>query len=94
MFSADDLVTLKALGATLLSLRPATQLHNDVPADGSVVAADRSGDIKRWFDDRPTPVVFLRPDRFVAAAGLTQDAPALLDSLLTAISFAGQLKSA
>ena len=90
VFSADDLVTLKALGATLISLRPVTQLHNDVPADGSVVAADRTGEIKRWFDDRPTPVVFLRPDRFVAAAGLTQDAPALLDSLLTAISFAGQ----
>jgi 3-(3-hydroxy-phenyl)propionate hydroxylase len=87
MFSADDLITLKALGATLISLRPVTQLHNDVPADGTIVAADRSGDIKRWFDDRPTPVVFLRPDRFVAAAGLTQDAPALLASLLTAISF-------
>jgi 3-(3-hydroxy-phenyl)propionate hydroxylase len=87
VFSADDLVTLKALGATLLSLRPVTQLHNDIPGDGTIVAADRSGDIKRWFDDRPTPVVFLRPDRFVAAAGLTQDAPALLDSLLTAISF-------
>lgn len=86
-FSADDLITLKALGATLISLRPVTQLHNDIPGDGTIVAADRTGEIKRWFDDRPTPVVFLRPDRFVAAAGLTQDAPALLDSLLTAISF-------
>lgn len=87
VFSADELVTLKALGATLISLRPVTQLHNDIPGDATIVAADRTGDIKRWFDDRPTPVVFLRPDRFVAAAGLTQDAPALLDSLLTAISF-------
>ncbi|HEY5881599.1 MAG TPA: bifunctional 3-(3-hydroxy-phenyl)propionate/3-hydroxycinnamic acid hydroxylase, partial [Nakamurella sp.] len=87
VFSADDLVKLKALGATLISLRPSTQLGNDTPTDGTIVAADRTGDIKRWFDDRPTPVVFLRPDRFVAAAGLVQDAPALLDSLLTAISF-------
>lgn len=87
VFSAEDLVTLKALGATLLSLRPVTQLHNDIPGDGTIVAVDRTGEIKRWFDDRPTPVVFLRPDRFVAAAGLTQDAPALLGSLLTAISF-------
>ncbi|WP_420120353.1 bifunctional 3-(3-hydroxy-phenyl)propionate/3-hydroxycinnamic acid hydroxylase [Nakamurella sp.] len=91
IFSADDLITLKALGATLISLRPVTQLHNDppsdIPGDGTIVAADRTGEIKRWFDDRPTPVVFLRPDRFVAAAGLTQDAPALLASLLTAISF-------
>lgn len=87
VFSADDLVRLKALGATLISLRPASQLGNDIPSDGTIVAADRTGDIKRWFDDRPTPVVFLRPDRFVAAAGLAQDAPALLDSLLTAISF-------
>jgi len=87
VFSAEDLVKLKALGATLISLRPVTQLHNDTPTDGTIVAADRTGDIKRWFDDRPTPVVFLRPDRFVAAAGLTQDAPALLGSLLTAISF-------
>jgi 3-(3-hydroxy-phenyl)propionate hydroxylase len=87
MFSADDLLTLKALGATLISLRPVTQLDNDPPADGTVVAADRTGELKRWFDDRPTPVIFLRPDRFVAAAGLTQDAPALLAALLTAISF-------
>jgi 3-(3-hydroxy-phenyl)propionate hydroxylase len=40
MFSADDLLTLKALGATLISLRPVTQLDNDPPADGTVVAAD------------------------------------------------------
>ena len=87
IFSPDDLVALKALGASLISLRPTTQLGNEVPTDGTIVAADRTGEIKRWFDDRPTPVVFLRPDRFVAAAGLTQDAPALLDALLTAISF-------
>lgn len=85
LFGDDDLARLERLGATLVSLRPSTQLHVDPPRDAStVVAADIDGRIKRWFDDRPTPVLFLRPDRFVAAAGIAQDAPAALSALFAA----------
>lgn len=40
-----------------------------------LVLGDHTGQVKKWFDDRPTPLVFLRPDRFVAGACLVQNAP-------------------
>ena len=54
-----------------------------------LVLGDHTGQMKRWFDDRPTPLVFLRPDRFVAGACLTQDAPATLDAILVSMAFTG-----
>ena len=39
------------------------------PADpDAIVVGDTAGRLKAWFDERSTPVLFLRPDRFVAAA--------------------------
>jgi 3-(3-hydroxy-phenyl)propionate hydroxylase len=35
-------------------------------------------------------MVFLRPDRFVAGACLTQDGPATLDAILRSMSFTGR----
>ncbi|MWA07363.1 bifunctional 3-(3-hydroxy-phenyl)propionate/3-hydroxycinnamic acid hydroxylase [Actinomadura sp. LD22] len=75
-----------ALGARLITLRSASQLawtgddHPDVE-----IVADGTGELKRWFDaNRPT-VLFLRPDRFVAAACVAQHAQdvshALADTL-------------
>jgi 3-(3-hydroxy-phenyl)propionate hydroxylase len=52
-----------------------------------LVVGDHTGLLKKWFDDRPTPLVFLRPDRFVAGACLTQNAPATLDAILSSMSF-------
>lgn len=51
----------------------------------TTVLGDHTGQLKRWFDDRPTPVVFLRPDRFVAGASLIQDAPRTLEAIRTAM---------
>ncbi|MGY0064208.1 hypothetical protein ACWY4P_48560 [Streptomyces sp. LZ34] len=48
---------------------------------------DADGSLKRWFDNRPVGVVFLRPDRFVAASCLAQEASATFASVLTAMSF-------
>lgn len=50
-----------------------------------LVIGDHTGRLKKWFDDRPTPMLFLRPDRFVAGACLNQDGPATVKALLTAL---------
>jgi 3-(3-hydroxy-phenyl)propionate hydroxylase len=55
-----------------------------------LVLGDHTGQMKKWFDDRPTPMVFLRPDRFVAGACLTQNGPATLDAILHSMSFTGK----
>lgn len=80
---------LEALGARLVAVVPDTQrewAHQHIDAEVLVVG-DHTGLLKKWFDDRPTPLVFLRPDRFVAGACLTQNAPATLDAILASMSF-------
>lgn len=87
LFTAEQRAVLARLGAKLVSVRPTVQCSVDAPVDpDAVVVADHTGAFKRWFDERPTPVLFLRPDRFVAAACLAQDAGRALDALATAIS--------
>jgi 3-(3-hydroxy-phenyl)propionate hydroxylase len=88
----SSLDKLDALGARLVAVVPETQrawaeqyMDPDV-----LVLGDHTGRLKKWFDDRPTPLVFLRPDRFVAGACLTQHAPATLDAMLLAMAFTGQ----
>lgn len=85
----DSLDKLSLLGARLVAVVPETQRewaqkHMDPDV---MVLGDHTGRLKKWFDDRPTPLVFLRPDRFVAGACLTQHAPATLDAILAAMKF-------
>ncbi|BBZ68101.1 3-(3-hydroxy-phenyl)propionate/3-hydroxycinnamic acid hydroxylase [Mycolicibacterium insubricum] len=69
----------RAAGATFAALRPNTQLHWD--PDGAVdpgeviVIGDRTGALKKFFDTRAESVLFLRPDRCIAAACIAQLAP-------------------
>jgi 3-(3-hydroxy-phenyl)propionate hydroxylase len=87
VFTARQLDSLRALGAQLVCLVPETQLRWAERPDSDVVyVGDRTGRLKAWFDDRPFPVVFVRPDRFVAGACLAQDAGATLAAVLTALS--------
>lgn len=89
MFDAAELARLETLGATFVAVVPESQrvwAEKEYPAN-VVVVGDITGGLKKWFDDRPTPVLFLRPDRFVAAAVLAQDAPRALKALLKALSF-------
>ncbi len=66
----------KALGARLIDARPMTQLrwpgHDDADV---VVVGDRTGALKSWFDVYTDSVLFLRPDRCIAAACIAQRAP-------------------
>ncbi|GFG72462.1 bifunctional 3-(3-hydroxy-phenyl)propionate/3-hydroxycinnamic acid hydroxylase [Mycolicibacter senuensis] len=68
----------KALGAGFIAIRPLTQLHWTPPGqlddpDVSIVG-DRTGELKAWFDRHTESVVFLRPDRCIAAACIAQRA--------------------
>ena len=84
---------LLALGARLIALRPVSQLNwpgNDHP-DVEVVA-DSTGALKRWFDANPPSVLFLRPDRFVAAACVAQRAPEVARAMTSALSLTVKVK--
>lgn len=77
----------KAVGARFVALRPVTQLHwtgHDDP--DVVVVGDRSGAVKSWFDTHQESVLFLRPDRCIAAACIAQLAPELSASLLDTLT--------
>ena len=89
VFPDTDLARLEELGAQLVCLVPESQRAwcEERYASDVVVAGDTTGRLKKWFDERPTPVVFVRPDRFVAGACLTQNASKTLDGILAAMSF-------
>lgn len=86
---AASLKKLEKLGARLVALVPETQrVWAEQYMDPEVlVLGDHTGELKKWFDERPTPMIFLRPDRFVAGACLNQQGPQTLDALLTALHF-------
>ena len=76
----------KALGARLIDARPMTQLrwpgHDDADV---VVVGDRTGALKSWFDVYTDSVLFLRPDRCIAAACIAQRAPEVSASLFSVL---------
>lgn len=85
----ESLAKLGALGARLVTVVPENQrrwTEEHYPSD-VVVVGDHTGRLKKWFDTKPVGAVFLRPDRFVAAASLAQEAPAALDAVLEAMTF-------
>jgi 3-(3-hydroxy-phenyl)propionate hydroxylase len=93
VFDDESLAALRRLGARLVSVRPPTQLHWDGPARADVhpsdevtVIGDTDGRLKAWFDENPVGFVVLRPDRYVAAAALAQDAPRVTTALSAALS--------
>lgn len=87
MFTPEQREILRRMGAKLVSVRPQVQVEIDQPEDpDAIVLSDHTGKLKQWFDDRPTPVVFIRPDRFVAAATIAQEAGIALEALAKAIA--------
>lgn len=72
----------KALGATFIEARPMTQLHWPGHDDADVVVVgDKTGALKGWFDTYTDSVLFLRPDRCIAAACIAQRAAETSESL-------------
>ncbi|BBY76173.1 3-(3-hydroxy-phenyl)propionate/3-hydroxycinnamic acid hydroxylase [Mycolicibacterium parafortuitum] len=72
----DTFEQWKALGARFVEVRPISQLrwpgHDDADV---IVVGDRTGALKSWFDVYTDSVLFLRPDRCIAAACIAQRAP-------------------
>ena len=89
--TAADLDVVRRHRMHLVAFVPETQRewaekeYADSPVPVTVVG-DAHGRLKRWFDDKPAGVVFLRPDRFVAAACLAQRTSATLAAVLEAMS--------
>ncbi len=88
LLPAASLARFEAMGGRLVAAVPEQQREwaQQRMGDGVLVVGDHTGRLKRWFDARPTPVVVLRPDRFVAGACLAQQGAATLDAVFTAAS--------
>lgn len=89
LFSAADRARVEAIGGRFVAFVSETQrpwAEGEFADSGTLVVGDIDGRLKAWFDTRGVGVVFLRPDRFVAAVCLAQAAPQALDALLTAMS--------
>lgn len=87
LFTGEERLLAAKLGAKLVSVRPVSQMSVDLPNDpDAIVLGDQTGALKRWFDDRPEAVIFLRPDRFVGAASVAQQAGDALRALTDAVS--------
>ncbi|MFS3128298.1 bifunctional 3-(3-hydroxy-phenyl)propionate/3-hydroxycinnamic acid hydroxylase [Nocardioides sp. Bht2] len=90
--SPSDLELVRRFGVRLVSFMPETQRpwaekeFADAPVPVTVVG-DVDGRLKNWFDTRACGVVMLRPDRFVAAASLAQQASEALGATFAAASY-------
>ncbi len=73
LLSEDTYTRWKTLGANFIEARPNTQLHWPGHDDPDVtIVGDRTGALKRFFDAHAESVLFLRPDRCIAAACIAQ----------------------
>ena len=75
------------LGAKFIAARPQSQLHWSGHDDPDVtIVGDRTGQLKAFFDTHKESVLFLRPDRCIAAAGIAQLAPEMSASLFDVLT--------
>ena len=66
------------LGARFIRAMPAGQLLHPTPTrDGVLTVGDEQGRLKDWFSAQGKSVVFVRPDRFVAALASPQEVSAV-----------------
>ncbi|WP_409427217.1 bifunctional 3-(3-hydroxy-phenyl)propionate/3-hydroxycinnamic acid hydroxylase [Mycobacterium sp. SMC-11] len=79
LLGKDAFARWTALGASFVAVRPSTQLHWTPPGQvddpAITIVGDRTGELKAWFDRHSESVLFLRPDRCIAAACIAQRAP-------------------
>jgi len=62
------------LGTRFITAKPAPQMaHREEPRDGVIHIGDPTGRLKDWFANQSQSIVFLRPDRFVAALSSPQE---------------------
>ncbi|WP_238010602.1 bifunctional 3-(3-hydroxy-phenyl)propionate/3-hydroxycinnamic acid hydroxylase [Dactylosporangium sp. AC04546] len=81
----DALEIWRGLGARLVAVVPTAQLGRTAFPDEVLVVGD-PGRLKTWFDGHTESVVFLRPDRCVAAASIAQQASEVSRKLAAALA--------
>jgi len=75
------------LGAKFIRAKPTTQLaHRDSAGNGVITVGDTTGRLKDWFSDQTQSIVFLRPDRFVAALASPQTVTETTEALAKALA--------
>ncbi|WP_329254659.1 bifunctional 3-(3-hydroxy-phenyl)propionate/3-hydroxycinnamic acid hydroxylase [Actinoallomurus sp. NBC_01490] len=89
LLTAEHADALTRIGAVLVTAVPEVQRGwaSAHAGDGVLAIGDAAGRIKEWFDVRPYGVLFIRPDRVIAAECLAIEADATTDKLLAAISY-------
>ena len=72
----------KKLGARFIRVMPAVQLQHASPTrEGVLTIGDAQGRIKDWFSTQGKSIVFVRPDRFVAALASPQEVSSVTQQL-------------
>jgi 3-(3-hydroxy-phenyl)propionate hydroxylase len=85
----ETLERLRALDTRFVTVRSAGVPRNEITFDAGaehVEVVDVDSRLRAWFDEHQTTVVFMRPDRIVAAASRPQSAAATFASLVTRMS--------
>lgn len=94
LLGAEQFGRWKALGASFIAVRPLTQLHWTPPGgvdDPAVtIVGDRTGELKAWFDRHSESVLFVRPDRCIAAACIAQRAPEVSARIFDVLALTGE----
>ncbi|MGV0912320.1 bifunctional 3-(3-hydroxy-phenyl)propionate/3-hydroxycinnamic acid hydroxylase [Martelella sp. FOR1707] len=96
---ADQIAMWQALGAVFICVKPDVQLgvrpdealgFGTDAMNGVIEIGDQQGRLKEWFGNWPESVVFLRPDRVVAATATPLTVTEVSRSLARAMSYPGK----
>ena len=75
------------LGTRYITAKPAPQMaHREEARNGVISIGDTTGRLKDWFSNQTKSIVFLRPDRFVAALCSPQEASQTTEALAEALA--------
>ena len=88
-----ELAVLRSLDARFVTVVPMTQFAAKAGETGAadsehVLVGDRDGALRTWFNTHPIPMVFIRPDRIIAAGCQPMDAPATVHRLAERLALA------
>lgn len=89
LISAETAEAFRRLGAEFVSAVPEVQREwtQENVTEGVTVLGDAQGRLKQWFDNKPFGVLFIRPDRVVAAECIAGTADDTAQRVLRALSY-------
>ena len=89
LLSEETASAFRRLGTEFVSAVPEVQrewMQNNV-SDGVTVLGDADSRLKKWFDDKPFGLLFIRPDRVVAAECIAANSDDIGAKVLSALSY-------